>query len=91
MLYTVITFLASIILAIASIIPLVLRDNRGEIKAPKETIKAIAVCFLEGFLKTASTPDGIELINQWAAEYQAELEEKKAAKKATQKCVECKK
>ena len=91
MLYTTITFLINLMLAIVSIIPIVLRDNRGEIKAPKETIKAIAVCFLEGFLKTASTPDGIELINQWAAEYQAELEEKKAAKKSKQERVECKK
>ena len=91
MLYTVIAFLTNLILAIASIIPAVLHDNRGEIKAPKETIKAIAVCFLEGFLKTASTPDGIELINQWAAEYQAELEEKKAAKKSKQERVECRK
>ena len=91
MIYTAIVFLTNLILALASIFPIVLRDNRGEIKAPKETIKAIAVCFLEGFLKTASTPDGIELINQWAAEYQAELETKKPAKKPKQKCVECKK
>ena len=91
MIYTTIAFLTNLILAIASIIPIVLRDNRGEIKAPKETIKAIAVCFLEGFLKTASTPDGIELINQWAAEYQAELETKKPAKKSKQERVECKK
>ena len=91
MIYTTTVFLANLMLALASIIPIVLHDNRGEIKAPKETIKAIAVCFLEGFLKTASTPDGIELINQWAAEYQAELETKKPAKKPKQKCVECKK
>ena len=42
MLYTVITFLTNLILAIVSIIPIVLRDNRGEIKIPMTKEQAIA-------------------------------------------------
>ncbi len=42
MIFTIIVFLTNLILAIASIIPLVLRDNRGEIKIPMTKEQAIA-------------------------------------------------
>ena len=72
MLYTVITFLASIILAIASIFPAVLHDNRGEVKIPRHVVKALASVFLPDILELASTTDGMAMLEAWSRDYQAQ-------------------
>lgn len=42
MIYTTIAFLANFLIAIVSIIPIVLHDNRGEVKIPMTKEQAIA-------------------------------------------------
>ena len=72
MLYTVITFLTNLILAIASIIPIVLHDNRGEVKIPRHVVKALASVFLPDILELASTPDGMAMLEAWSRDYRAQ-------------------
>lgn len=70
MLYTVITFLTNLILAIVSIIPIVLHDNRGEV-IPQFVVDSLAEMLLEPFAEKVKTPEGIAELTQWAERYKA--------------------
>ncbi|MBQ0092261.1 MAG: hypothetical protein KBS45_02900 [Clostridiales bacterium] len=72
MLYTTTMFLTNLILAIASIIPIVLHDNRGEVKIPRHVVKALASVFLPDILELASTTDGMAMLEAWSRDYQAQ-------------------
>ena len=72
MLYTVITFLANLILTIVSIIPAVLHDNRGEVKVPRHVVKALASVFLPDILELASTLGGMAMLEAWSRDYRAQ-------------------
>ncbi|MBQ0091759.1 MAG: hypothetical protein KBS45_00315 [Clostridiales bacterium] len=70
MLYATTVFLANLILAIASIIPAVLRDNRGEV-IPQFVVDSLAEMLLEPFAEKVKTPEGIAELTQWAERYKA--------------------
>ena len=65
-------FLTNLILAIVSIIPIVLHDNRGEIKIPRHVVKALASVFLPDILELASTPDGMAMLEAWGRDFRAQ-------------------
>ena len=70
MIYTTTVFLINLILALASIIPIVLRDNRGEV-IPQFIVDSLAEMLLEPFAEKVKTPEGIAELTQWAEHYKA--------------------
>ena len=72
MIYTTTVFLANFLIAIVSIIPIVLHDNRGEVQVPRHVVKALASVFLPDILELASTPDGMAMLEAWSRDYQAQ-------------------
>lgn len=70
MLYTTTVFLTNLMLALASIIPIVLQDNRGEV-IPQFVVDSLAEMLLEPFAEKVKTPEGIAELTQWAERYKA--------------------